>query len=448
MATNRYEPLNFKTQGIHDLATESTLVITNGKITVATVETKNSLTFAGANFSEIDGLGIKWTDGRKSKSLLFKDSKLCTNLSLSLGEEQEILINENSVLSQTELGKSVIKSHLRSVGVLKSLKVAGNVELSEVTYINGDLNRVGINTETPRAALGVRDNDVELIVGSSASRIGAIGTVTSSQLDIVTDNNPRISISNIGDVTIHGKLYVGEIIAHRIGPLLFNNTPNASVYGKGIIWAGLKGPNRQFIYQANPDRIWTSDSIDLAGEKSFMIEGTPVLSKTTLGSSITESNLSKLGILRELQVEGDAAITRRILTSRLETGSLSVSESGLEFEKSFKISNKGSTEFSIGEDIVIGNFANQNRTVLINGNLSLGIANPDKRMGLTVAGPISFNNKKFLTGTSAPTQGQFNKGDIVWNDDPKPTDYIGWVCVTTGTPGQWLPFGAISQHGQ
>ena len=443
MAINIYEPLNFKTQGIHDLASEPSLIVSNNKITVNTVELKKALTFSGTSLSEVEGLGIKWSDGRRSKSITFNNGRLQTDLSLSLGEEQEIFINENSVLSQTELGKSVTKSYLRSVGVLKTLTVSGSAELGQFTYINSDMNRVGINTDSPAAALGIRDNDVELIVGSSSARTGTVGTITSSQLDIVTDNTPRISISNLGDVTVHGKLYVGEIIANKFGPLVFNNAPNASVYGKGIIWAGLKGPNRQFIYQANPDRIWSSESIDLTEGKSFMIEGTPVLSRTVLGPSVTESNLTKIGILRELQVVGDAAVTRKISTGRLEVGSTILSESNIVYNTRFKVQTKNSVEFDIGSNIVIGSPSNQDRTVVINGKLAVGINNPDSRIGLTVAGPISFNDKRFLTGSSAPTSGQFNKGDIVWNNNPGPTQPVGWICIQDGVPGIWAVFGRI-----
>ena len=63
---------------------------------------------------------------------------------------------------------------------------------------------------------------------------------------------------------------------------------------------------------------------------------------------------------------------------------------------------------------------------------------------MTVEGPISFSRKKFEVGSGIPRSGQYNKGDIIWNDDPKPSDYIGWVCITSGSPGSWLPFGNIS----
>jgi hypothetical protein len=58
---------------------------------------------------------------------------------------------------------------------------------------------------------------------------------------------------------------------------------------------------------------------------------------------------------------------------------------------------------------------------------------------------MSFAGKKFITGDAVPTTGQFNKGDICWNSDPKTSDYVGWVCVMAGDPGQWEPFGGIGR---
>jgi hypothetical protein len=44
---------------------------------------------------------------------------------------------------------------------------------------------------------------------------------------------------------------------------------------------------------------------------------------------------------------------------------------------------------------------------------------------------------------AAPGAGTWAVGDIVWNTTPAATDYMGWVCVTAGTPGTWKGFGAI-----
>ena len=46
-------------------------------------------------------------------------------------------------------------------------------------------------------------------------------------------------------------------------------------------------------------------------------------------------------------------------------------------------------------------------------------------------------------GTAAPGSGTYARGDRVWNTTPSATGWIGWVCVTAGTPGTWKGFGAI-----
>jgi len=42
-----------------------------------------------------------------------------------------------------------------------------------------------------------------------------------------------------------------------------------------------------------------------------------------------------------------------------------------------------------------------------------------------------------------PTHGTWVRNSIVWNTEPAAAGYIGWVCVTAGTPGTWKGFGVI-----
>lgn len=48
------------------------------------------------------------------------------------------------------------------------------------------------------------------------------------------------------------------------------------------------------------------------------------------------------------------------------------------------------------------------------------------------------------TGTAAPTTGEWTAGQIRWNTAPSAGGVIGWVCVTTGTPGTWKEWGLIN----
>lgn len=46
--------------------------------------------------------------------------------------------------------------------------------------------------------------------------------------------------------------------------------------------------------------------------------------------------------------------------------------------------------------------------------------------------------------SAAPVSGTYAVGSIVYNSAPTAGGFIGWVCVTAGTPGTWKTFGAIS----
>ena len=444
MALNVFEPLKFNTQGISDLATKESLVVSDGKITVEVVEPAKSVNFAGGSFSEVEGKGIKWTDGRKSKSLTFKKSKLWADMSLNLTQEQEYLIDDTPVLSFSELGPTVTKSNLKQVGTLKSLTVSGDATLADFAVFSSDLNRLGLNTELPGAAIGIKENGVDIILGSLKVDTAVLGTTSNDNLELITDNTTRITVSNNGDVKVHGKLYVEELITQRSSPLTFKETPDSSNYGKGIFWMSEKGTVSRFVLQTGPQRIWSTEIIDLDDNKYFSIGRVPVLSKNVLGDTVIESSLQKLGVLRELQVAGDAAVTRTLSTNRVSIGNFAITEHKLSGYDDIKIDRNDTTELAIGSSITIGNPENYSRVVTIHGKLAVGVTNPDPDIGLTVAGSVSFENKKFKVGSGAPTAGEYNKGDIIWNSDPKANDYIGWVCVNPGAPGFWLPFGAIA----
>jgi hypothetical protein len=46
-------------------------------------------------------------------------------------------------------------------------------------------------------------------------------------------------------------------------------------------------------------------------------------------------------------------------------------------------------------------------------------------------------------GSAAPVAGTYSQGDMVFNSAPTAAGYLGWVCVTAGSPGTWKGFGAI-----
>lgn len=245
---------------------------------------------------------------------------------------------------------------------------------------------------------------------------------------------------------------------------------NGNIYDKGFYWAGTDY-TKKFVMVADEDRLFSSETIDIARNKHLAINGNKVLAEDELGRSVIKSNLREVGRLKGLIVDGSVSINQYVYfdsnSDRLGVGTeepnaaLSVAEDGIEvmigsedFVKGFvgtfashdlelKTDNTTRIAIKAGGDIALGNSNAAPIKVSVNGKLAIGVNNPDSDVDLHVRGAIKFNNKKHLAGTAPPTGGQFNQGDIVWNDTPQQRGHIGWVCVRAGNPGNWAPFGDI-----
>ena len=44
---------------------------------------------------------------------------------------------------------------------------------------------------------------------------------------------------------------------------------------------------------------------------------------------------------------------------------------------------------------------------------------------------------------SAPVSGTWAVGDVCWKSNPSAGGFVGWKCTAAGTPGTWVPFGAL-----
>lgn len=428
-----------------------------GTITADTIKVKNLIsenetplndsnnkefTWIGKSESSIEDKGLIWVDNEGSKQLVYKaGNKLWSTMSLELSRDNSFLIDQVNVLSATALGPTVVTSSLRKVGELENLKVSGNLSVDGWAFFNSYGNSLGLNTESPNATLGVVvENGVEVIIGSKDEKTAKIGTFTSNTLDIVTNNQARMSIKDTGEiefgnpkfknsvVRIYGKLEVDEIVTGGIDksqwPIVFKTTDTSTVYGTGFIW-NHNNSGRYFIYKDEPDRIYSSEIIDLDNDKWFSIDNRMVLSKTTLGSSVTESKLESLGYLRELNVHGPAVFKQDVHIDSLDV-------IAIKNQEEVKIIVAGETDLTINatKGIDIGHQENTTREVRIHGQTMLN-------------GSLSLNNKRITSASTAPAFGLWNKGDICYNSEPEMENYVGWVCVQGGVPGRWCPFGLI-----
>lgn len=245
-------------------------------------------------------------------------------------------------------------------------------------------------------------------------------------------------------------------------------------FGKGIIWSG-KGYTKQLVYNGNPDRFFSSESIDLDKDKNFSIGNTVVLSTKELGSTVLKSNLQTVGRLQGLIVDGSVNINQYLIyngtSDRLGLGTeapnaaFSVAENAIEVMLGTNddfhgmVGTFASTDFDIVTDntsrisvkangnIDLGNAKRNPIQVKVNGKLSVGVENPDPAVDLHVAGAVRFGGHIQMYASNSPQEGTYAVGDIVWNTAARVGTGVGWVCLRAGSPGAWYPFGEIKERG-
>jgi hypothetical protein len=191
----------------------------------------------------------------------------------------------------TRTGGELLVGSISTTGTTsQKLQVTGGA------YISGS---VGIGTTTPTEKLDVNGN-----VKLTGSIYGP------SELII----DPATVGDNTGSVRIKGDLYVDgtqtilnsttiELADFNVGIATTVGT-NALLDGAGI-GIGSTGIRKTLTYANTPsDSLKSSENFDLASGKVYKINGTSVLSSTTLGSSIVNSSLTSVGTLTNLIVTG------------------------------------------------------------------------------------------------------------------------------------------------
>jgi hypothetical protein len=416
--------------------------------------------------ADLNGKGFTWSTGDQTTKLIYRTgNRLWSNANIDLSDSAAFSINNEVVLSSDTLGNSIVNSNLQNVGTLQELVVSGDTQISDFAFFNSTYNRFGIGTDEPNAAISILENNVEIAIGSPDISIATIGTYSNHDLGIISDNAVRIlvkangevvigdAVSKLGVLRVYGTVYAESIQTDnridRTHPLEFRATANSPIYGLGIKWVST-GDTKSLLLESDTDRFVSSENFDLASGKSYNINNTVVLTETGLGENITSSSLKSLGTLDSLTVNGNATFNSDLNVNNARANSVTlnnlvVNGSGIDAATDAHIKVNGVKAFYADENEVnIGDTTRQDKPVKVFGSLSVGINNPDPSLKFAVDGDVRIGGKKFTSGESAPTSGMYQVGDICWNTRPQANSHVGWICIVTGEPGEWLPFGSIS----
>ena len=159
---------NFKSSGINDTSESIQLTVKNNCVEVA-----NDLNVKGTVRVE----NLEYVQAQVPK----------------LNVQKAIMIDHNEVIWKEELGKSVKKSHLTELGVLKDLQVRNTFYVAD--------GRVGVNTTAPSADFSVNSGGYEIITRMHEQN-AFVGTHTHVAFAIGTDDTPRLTCRANGDVIV------------------------------------------------------------------------------------------------------------------------------------------------------------------------------------------------------------------------------------------------------
>jgi hypothetical protein len=173
-----------------------------------------------------------------------------------------------------------------------------------------------------------------------------------------------------------------------------------------------------------------ADGIDL---NKIKLNGADVIIGNALTPNITESNLQKVGVLKELQVKGESLFNnsvyiadKRMGINTIEPGAtLSVWDEEVEIQ----ISKKRKDTAFIG--------SSRYQTVILSSNNKENLAlNTDGSVSVQT---INIGRMQFGTATSAPSH-EAPKGTVLFNENPSLGGPLGWVSLGDA---RWANFGII-----
>ena len=176
---------------------------------------------------------------------------------------------------------------------------------SPLTNAEMDANLTNLNTyKTENSAAAITGGTIDGVsIGATTpvSSITTSGNISVGADLIVTGNltiNGTTTTLNSTTITVDDKnIELGSVAS----------PDNTTADGGGIT---LKGATDKTFNWVNSTSAWTSsEHLSLASGKEYKINGTSVLTASTLGSGVTTSSLTSLGTLTALNVSGNITIS-------------------------------------------------------------------------------------------------------------------------------------------
>lgn len=220
-----------------------------------------------------------------------------TGLTATAGATDTITLDlDNTTVSAGSYGSGTAIPTF-TVDAQGRLTAAGTASLSLSTFDTDDLTEGASNLYFTTARV---DTEIDSYVSGGTGVTVSSGTISIGQAIGSGDSPTFTNLTLSGNLTVNGTTTTVNSTTVSVDDKNLElgataSPSDASADGGGIT---LKGTTDKTFNWVDATDSWTSsEHVDLASGKDFKINGTSVLSGSTLGSGITSSSLTALGII-------------------------------------------------------------------------------------------------------------------------------------------------------
>jgi hypothetical protein len=319
----------------------------------------------------------------------------------------------NNELDVNKLLREVLTSEIES-------------KLKEFTFPEQSIPGKSINT----SSLGLTGDNIQ---GGIIKNFGSTGIQDLSNSVQLTLLNEAVVIENnvitLG-LQVKGTTVIeGDLVIH-------GNVPAQSQFYSSLISNTVEGVknsmNQEFFGDYATvifDRI-REEGLDL---DRITLNGTEIITGNKLNYGITDTNITRVGMIKDLQTQGESYLSEvlyigkdRVGVNTLEPAfSLTIWDQEVELGFGKRSKDVGWIGTSRRQDLVLS-ANNQDNLVL-------------KQDGTVSVQRLQVNKISIISAASTPS-GHEPKGTVAFNENPAPGQPIGWVSLGNGS---WSKFGTV-----
>ena len=316
-------------------------------------------------------------------------------------------INFNQAM--TDAASSIIAERLKDY-VFPADSINGNaLKLSDLV-ITGDNVKGGIIENFSSTGIDDRATGVAVTVLDHAT--------------VVENNLYTQDLTVEGTATINGNLNITGAVNEDSE--FYRNLINSATT------SALSNMNRG-LFDSYSSSVFEQIKTDGLNLSKIKLNDTEVITDNRLGSTIVNSNLQTLGLLKELQVIGESIFAETLYVTPKRVGINTIEPSG-----ALAIWDQEVEIVAVKKSADTGSFGTprQQRLVLTSNNKENIILETD---GSATINELRMGSMKFSAAAQPPNY-VGERGHVVWNNNPNPGGPMGWICLGATN---WANFGII-----